>query len=196
MVFLTIIFLLISGCMEDNNDKQGNTQNNNPVIQSLVLIPENITYFNGNDIYYELNETDAIKYEDGNYSTISGDCMSLGRGIIFYNFYNKNDSDQIPNDDINFELMNVTLYINYKTCNYYRNTTCVQWTMDDNYINSTIQPGSTTEDITESALLFENNYSFEDLSQLKVKYFNPQGGIMEVPISFDCVWVEIFYIIS
>ena len=193
---LLVVVGLGSGCVEEDNKKDNDINDEiddekNTIIQSCILVTQNLTYLSYHT-YRDDVDLPLIIDDDEEYISLSGDCMTPGRGIILSNFTCSNQTKMSDVEDC-IRIINATLIVEYKTKGYYNSSTFFQWTMDDNYINTSIKPTNVTTDITEKSLIFTNSQTYENFSKLKIKYFNPQGGIAPIPIYIDYVRIEIYY---
>ena len=203
IIIATILLsvLLAPGCIFDKNDRSVDEQEN--TIRELEYSTYSTRYVPGNLSLYSGSrggEVDdlisEIIHDDGSYISISGDCMSQGRGMILSRFRPLNYTEMSPNLEI--DIINVTLFVNYKTCSAYNSSTSIEWSDGDTFENTTIRPENSTEEVIEKCIVFERDYSNGNefnLTGFQIRYFNPQGGFMPYPIYFDFINIEVCYTI-
>jgi hypothetical protein len=197
-IIITILIILIvisSGCIkEKSDDKEEKSKDKGQITKhTTMLYPRNITYFDGRDRYYEGNNTYLLVEDDEDCVGLSGDCMSAGRGMIIYNFTNSTLSN-ISASSSSFVMKNATLIVKYKTdqtnfSNY------IEWSIfEEVYFETNITPQPYPDGIIVTEILFSNStYYLEDLKNLKIKFYNPRGGIIQLFVYFDFVWIKIDY---
>lgn len=191
--------LMITGCTNEDPSQTGYTnedppqnEESNHTIDSLIMVAQNIDTFDGyGNASWSKNMT-KVAFDDEIYLMLSGDCISSGRGIILSNFSISNP-EKLHELKNNSQIINATLIVNFKTDKNYNSSTFVEWAIGNNFVNTTIHPENISSEITEQSLLFQDRYEYNDLANIKIRYFNPQGGKMPVFIYFDYIWIEIFY---
>jgi hypothetical protein len=174
------------------NENTPQTEESYPTTSSIIMVAQNIDCFNGYGICYLSINTTQVASDDEIYLMLSGDCVSSGRGIILSNF-SISDPEKLDELENSRQIINATLIVNFKTCEDYNSSTYFEWTIGNNFLNTTIHPENISSEITEQSLLFQDRYKYNDLTDIKIKYFNPQGGKRPVFIFIDYIWIEIFY---
>jgi len=203
IIFASILLpiLLASGCIFDEKDRSVDEQEDTDgkmveVIYSTRFVPGNLSLYSGSRGGEVEDLISEIIHDDGSYISISGDCMSRGRGMILSRFHPLNNTEITP--DLEIDIINVTLFVNYKTCAGYNSSTSIEWSNRDTFAITTIRPENSTEQIIEKCTLFERNNGNGNefnLTGFQISYFNPQGGFVQYPIYFDFINIEVCYTI-
>ncbi|WP_455391832.1 hypothetical protein [[Eubacterium] cellulosolvens] len=187
IVITLVTCIILAGCTQESKDgDEEKKKNKNTSIQSAILFPGK-TSPSGNSSY-------LIVADDEQYLRVSGDCMNpRGMTIIISNFTNSTLYQKRAM--YNITIINATLIVDYHASEHYKPFEDILWSLDGyGYSSTNIQPKNYTEDVTESAKLFENeSYPLSIINGFTIKFYNPYGGFIAPGVYFDYIWIEIHY---